>query len=238
MAFVSVHREGAVAIITMDDGKANAMSLTSLQDLRGAFEAVRQEDARAVALIGRPRFFSGGIDLKAYAHYGEAERADHTRALAATLMTVFAFPRPVVAGMTGHAIAGGALLALACDVRVMMPGAKVGTNEVALGVNVPDFGLVIAESAMPRHFFTELLLHGAMLTSEDALQRGVVQEVTEEVTRRALDRARGLAESVGNDAYAITKSRLRTGSAERAMRSLEGDIPGFVAGVTALATRS
>lgn len=227
--------EDELAVVSMDDGKANAMNLEFLSALAEAFDEVARSDARAVALVGRPRFFSGGIDLKAYAGYDQQQGESHTRALAGALMKVFAFGRPVVAGVTGHAIAGGALLAFACDVRVMAPEAKIGTNEVALGVNVPDFGLAITEAAFPRHMYTELLLHGAMLTSQEALSRGLVAEVVEYVTDRAKERARLLGKSVGRDAYEATKKRIRQPVADRAMATLNRDIEQFVRDVTALA---
>jgi len=227
--------EDDLAVVSMDDGKANAMNLEFLSALSDAFDEVARSEALAVALLGRPRFFSGGIDLKAYAGYDEQQRERHTRALAGALMKVFAFGRPVVAGVTGHAIAGGALLAFACDLRVMAPEVKIGTNEVALGVNVPDFGLAITEAAFPRHMYTELLLHGTMLPSQEALKYGLVSEVVEYVSDRAKERARQLAKSVGRDAYEVTKKRIRQPIVDRAMATLDRDIAGFVRGVTALA---
>jgi enoyl-CoA hydratase len=236
--FATITTENEVAIVTMDDGRANALSISSLNALSAAFRRL-PADVRGVALLGRPRFFSGGIDLKAYEGYGPDERAEHTRALARTLLEVFTFRRPIVAGVTGHAIAGGALLALACDARVMAAGGfKLTTNEVALGVDVPDFGLAIIEAAVPRHLTTELLLHGTTMTSEQAFERGLVSELTalDAVADRARARARALASTVGQDAYAVTKNRLRGPAAARALETLERDIEGFSRRVLALAT--
>lgn len=239
-AFVTATIEDDVAVLIMDDGRANALSTSSLEELSAAFRQL-PANVRGVVLLGRSRFFSGGIDLKAYEGYGHSERAEHTRALARTLLEVFSFRRPVVAGVTGHAIAGGALLALACDVRVMaMGGFKLTTNEVALGVDVPEFGLAITEATLPRHLYAKLLLHGATMTSEQALEHGVVAELADldAVANRARALARDLARSVGHDAYEVTKNRLRGPLVARAMASLEDDIEGFSRRVFALATAS
>ncbi|MFW6049961.1 MAG: enoyl-CoA hydratase-related protein [Myxococcota bacterium] len=229
-----------IAVVTMDDGKANAMGLPLLDALAAAFDGVAASDARAVALLGRERFFSGGIDLRAYAHYDLEQRAEHARRLARTLLQVFTFRRPVVAGITGHAVAGGALLALAADVRLMARGeARLTANEVSLGVDVPDFGLVIARAALPHPHLLEMILHGRALGPDEAHGMGLVEEVVEPAVLpdRVRARARELGASVGHDAYEATKTRLRGADAKRALEALEGDIDGFIHRVHELAEK-
>lgn len=232
--------ENDIANITMDDGKANAMDLDFLRALSAAFDGAAASDARAVALIGRDRFFSGGIDLKRYEGYGLEERAEHARVLARTLLQVFTFRRPVVAAVTGHAIAGGALLAFACDVRIMARGeAQLVVKEVPLGIDLPDFGIAITEAALPRHQLTELVLHGRSLSPAEAYERGLVEELVDApaVAERARARAAQLADTVGHDAYEVTKTRMRGAAATRALETLEGDIDGFIHRVHKLAER-
>ncbi|MFW5925874.1 MAG: enoyl-CoA hydratase-related protein [Myxococcota bacterium] len=232
--------EDDLAVVTMDDGKANAMGLDFLEGLAAAVDGVAASDARALVLIGRDRFFSGGIDLKAYAGYDLEQRAEHARRLARTLLSVFTFRRPVVAAVTGHAIAGGALLALAADVRLMAKGDhKLAANEITLGVDVPHFGLAIARGALPPHLVTDLVLHGRSLSPDEARALGLVEETLNPAALpgRARQRARELADAVGHDAYEATKQRLRQPAADHALESLETDLDGFIHRVGKLAER-
>jgi enoyl-CoA hydratase len=232
--------EEDIAIVTMDDGKANAMGLPFLAALSAALDGVRASDARALVLVGRERFFSGGIDLRAYTGLDLEQRAEHARRLAGTLLDVFTFPRPVVAAVSGHAIAGGALLALAADVRIMAEGEHtLAASEVALGVDVPHFGLAIVQAAVPPHLVAHVLLHGKPLTPARALAVGLVDKVVDGAD--LLDRARAVAAelgaSVGHDAYAATKERLRKQVADDALVALEHEVNGFIHRVGKLADK-
>jgi enoyl-CoA hydratase len=232
--------EQDTAIVTMDDGKANAMGLPFLEALSGALDGVRASDARALVLMGGERFFSGGIDLRAYGGLDLEQRASHARRLAGTLLDVFTFPRPVVAAVSGHAIAGGALMALAADVRIMAEGKHtLATNEVALGVDVPSFGLAIVRAVVPPHLLAHVLLHGRPLTPARALAIGLVDEVVDRPA--VLDRARAVAAelgaSVGHDAYARTKARLRQPAADEALAALEREVDDFIYRVGKLAEK-
>src|SRR5438105_13642725 len=125
---VSLERDGAVAVISIDDGKANALSPDVLSALSEAFDKAEADGASAVLLQGRPGRFSAGFDLSIMTSGVEPMRALVTQG-AELLLRVFTYPVPVVAACTGHALAAGALLLLVSDVRVGAEGEfKIGLN--------------------------------------------------------------------------------------------------------------
>ena len=133
--------QGDVAVLTMDDGKANAVSHAYIDALSEGLDRA-EEDAKAVVLLGRVGVFSAGFDLKEIAK-GPAESKALVDRGAALLFRLFTFPMPVVAASAGHAIAAGALLLLASDTRIGVGGdAKYGLNETAIGMSLPPFGLL------------------------------------------------------------------------------------------------
>jgi enoyl-CoA hydratase len=216
--------DGAIARVAFDDGKANAMSLPWFEALAAALDRAESDGAAGVLFHGRAGFFSGGLDLKVLAGL---ER-DGVRALsetfARTLMRVFLHPAPTAAALTGHAVAGGAALAFACDLRVATAGAfKIQLNEVAIGIPVPAWMALVAENAIPYFRRTEALLHARAYTPSDALAAGIVHAVVpdaESAIGEALARLTPLA-GLNRRAYAETKRRLRAEAVERALAALK-----------------
>lgn len=132
--------DGKVAIITMDDGKANAMSPAFSQAVIDGLERAKSE-AQAVLMVGRPGRFSAGFDLKVIAQGGEA-RTHMLKLGVKMLYNLFTHPQPVVMACTGHALAGGAFMLLTGNTRIGTKGDfKIGLNEVAIGMSLPDGAL-------------------------------------------------------------------------------------------------
>lgn len=113
--------DGRIATITMDDGKANALSLAMLGELHAAFDRAEADEA-IVILTGRPDRFSAGFDLAVFSSGGEAI-VEMLRLGATLCERILAFPRPVVVACNGHAFAAGAFLALSADARIGVEGA-------------------------------------------------------------------------------------------------------------------
>jgi enoyl-CoA hydratase len=132
--------EGEVAVLTFDNGKANAVSHALIDSLYEGFDRAEKE-AKAIVMIGRPGIFSGGFDLKEIQQGPEAAAKLVARG-AHLFHRMFALPMPLVAGCTGHAIATGGFLLLACDSRIGAEGDfRIGLNETAIGMTLPVFGL-------------------------------------------------------------------------------------------------
>src|SRR4051794_12719907 len=145
-----VTREGRVAVVTLDDGKANALALEQFESLSVALAEVRASDAGAMVLEGRPGFLSAGLNLKVLPNLELPELMQVLKRFAQVVGDeLFNLPLPTVAAVSGHAIAGGCMLALGCDVRLMARGNfKLGLNEVPGGIPLPVFAVEMMRLAV------------------------------------------------------------------------------------------
>ena len=219
----------ALARITLDDGKANVMSVPFFDRIAEALDRAERDHARAVLFAGRPGMFSGGLDLKLMPTLSPPELRTLAREFAHTMLRIFTFPAPTVAALTGHAIAGGAILALACDRRVATDGPyRLHVNEVAIGIPVPTWMALIAMAGIPPAFHVEAILHARAYSPREASERGIVHAVTDagtDVISAARDAARHL-NVLAPAAYAETKRRMRSADVTRVLQRLEDELPG------------
>ena len=201
--------EGEVAVITMDDGKANAVSHGFIDSLNQGLDRAEAE-SKAVVLQGRPGVFSAGFDLKEIGK-GPAESKALVDKGASLLLRLFSCPMPVVAASAGHAIAAGALLMLASDTRFGALGeAKYGLNETAIGMTLPPFGLQIALCRVSKRHQTQAIIQAKLYGVEEAQRVGFLDEVVsaQELEKAAITRATELAE-LPTKAYAAMKLDVR-----------------------------
>jgi enoyl-CoA hydratase len=188
---------------------------------------VRESDAGAMVLTGRAGFLSAGLNLKVLPMLEVPQLMQVLKAFGRVVSDeLFMMPIPCVAAVSGHAIAAGAMLALACDVRVLAKGAfKFGLNEVPGGLPLPAFGVELMRLAAPPPHLTRLTMHGVMLTPEETLALGLCDELVDpgEVLPRALARADALAE-LPQSAYAATKLNVRGPTVEYTRARLEPEM--------------
>ncbi|MCS5635486.1 MAG: crotonase/enoyl-CoA hydratase family protein [Myxococcota bacterium] len=209
--------DGAVAVIRMDDGKANALSHTMLDALHGALDRAQEDSAGAVALIGRPGRFSAGFDLSVMGQGPDAVRALVGKG-AGLALRIFEWPAPVVLGVTGHALAMGAVLCMAADERIGSEGAyKVGLNEVAIKMTLPGFALVLAEDRLSRRHLGRATAGAEIYDPAGAVDAGYFDRVVGdgEADAAACARAAELAATLHGPSHAATKRAVRRESAER-----------------------
>jgi enoyl-CoA hydratase len=227
---VSLTLDGDVAVIRLDDGKANALSPAVVEALSGALAQAAGE-ARAAALVGREGRFCAGFDLRTMTA-GPAEAWALLDAGARLALDVYLSPIPVVMGCTGHALAMGAILLMAADARIGAEGPfKVGMNEVAIGMPVPRFAAVLArERLAPTHLSAALQL-ARIYDPAGAVAAGFLDDLcpAPAVAERAVERARELASQLDPGAFRATRSVVRgpvrepfTVSLERDGRALSG----------------
>ncbi|HET8538216.1 MAG TPA: enoyl-CoA hydratase/isomerase family protein, partial [Solirubrobacteraceae bacterium] len=180
MSQISVDRDDdGVATVIADRPPANAMDVTLLGELVAVLREVAADPPAAVVLSGRPGFFSAGADLKAVPSYGPAEQRAMVEGINDMALGVYALPCPVVGAITGHAIAGGMVLALCTDLRIASSAGKYGLTEVKVGVPYPQaaIGVVEAELAPPaRRLFA---FGNALHDAQTCLRLGVFDEVVE-----------------------------------------------------------
>lgn len=201
---------GQVALITMDDGKANAFGPPMIAAVNAMLDRAAG-DARAVVLTGRPGVFSGGFDLKVFAS-GDAEQARAMGLAGARLMMrLYGWPQPLVVAASGHAIALGALCLLTGDHRLAADGEfRFGLNEVAIGRTLPPFAWLLARERLSKRALSQAALTARMYAPDGARDAGFVDEVAaaDELRDVALERAAQLAE-LDADAYNGMKQGLR-----------------------------
>lgn len=214
----------SIAVITMDDGKANALSSPMMMQLDDALSRA-QKEAKAVVLAGRPGRFCAGFDLKVMMSGPENARALVAEG-AALLLRIYQFPRPFVVACTGHAVAGGALVLLSGDTRIGVAGEfKLGLNEVAIGMTVPILAQELARDRLAPTNLTEAVLQSRMYDPQQAVAVGFLDEVVDGAALMAtvMGRAATLAK-LPDKAYAQTKRRLRESTTALIRRTLDHDL--------------
>jgi len=204
---LTVEQRGPVRIVTMDDGKANAFSLEVINDLRGLLrEAEADDETRSLVIAGREGRFSGGFDLSAM-RAGDVDAVVELVAAGGALVAdLYASPLTVVAAATGHAVAAGALVLLGCDHRIGVDGpVKIGLNEVAIGMVLPPWALIIARDRLSKRYFHSSTTNARLFDGSTAVDAGFLDEVVaaESVVERAIEKATELSTLVPA-AYART----------------------------------
>ena len=221
---VSYSLDGKVAVLRMDDGKANAVSAELMDELDTLLERAREE-ARAVVLAGREGRFSGGFDLTVMMASPESAR-DLVHTGAQFLMSLYLHPQPVVAACTGHALAAGALLLLASDVRIGSEGTfKIGLNEVAIGMRLPIFAIELARDRLSRRHFVAASALGRVYNPTEAVDVGYLDRTVpaDRCVQEAIAAARKLAD-LPTGALAETKRLTRQPLVELVVDTLEDDL--------------
>ena len=211
----SEDREAGVRLLTLDRPPANAITPALLNDLSGALDAARDDDTvRAVVFTGEGRFFSAGLDLRGGIDFqalsSTGAPSDPFLPLRDCLLNFLRFPKPTVAIVRGHAIAGGLILLLACDYRLGLEGDyRIGLNEVAIGASFPKAAFEIVRLRLTHQQASELLLGAALYPAGQAARLGVVDELlpADSIDETVFRRATRLG-SFPRDAYAHTKAAL------------------------------
>ena len=217
--------DGPVAVLTFDDGKANAYTHEAL-DAIGAGLDRASDEATAVLLVGRPGRFSAGFDLSVMTSGLEPMRA-LVAAGARLMLRLFTYPMPVVAACTGHALAAGALVLLSCDRRIGAEGDyKLGLNEVAIGMGLPHFAVELARYRMPSSAFDSVVL-GRTFDPAGAVGAGFLDRAVaaDDVVAAATAEAHDLA-ALSTGAVAHTKRLARQALADEILGGLEADMAG------------
>ena len=225
---VSYRIEDAVALISLDDGKANALSPSVIEALHRALDQA-EKDASAVVIAGRPGRFSGGFDLSIMTRDADSAR-DLVITGAQLLLRVYTFSLPVVVACTGHAVAAGALMLLSADRRVGAAGQfKIGLNEVGIGMRLPIFALELARDRLAKEALVEATMEARLYTPDEAVEAGYLDRVVdgEDLLSCALEEAGRLA-SLSGPAYGLSKKLLRADVANKINSTLAEDMAGII----------
>lgn len=212
-AGLTIEQRDHIMVIHLDDGKANALSFGLIAAIHHAItKAENDDEIGGVVLHGRPGRFSGGFDLGIMF-------ADDFNAIVnlvadggGLVRRLYGSSVPVVAACTGHALAAGALMLLGCDVRVGADiPAKIGLNEVAIKMVLPDWAMTIAEVRLSKRHMQRAIVNARITTPAEAVDVGFLDEVVAEeaLLERAVEIAAEMAATLDPKAYAGTIDKFR-----------------------------
>ena len=225
-AVTTERRDGGVLVCHLDDGKANALSTAMIAAVRAALdEAEADDDVTSLVLHGREGRFCAGFDLSVMRSGDARAMSDLVSDGGDLVRALYGSTIPVVAACTGHALAAGALILLGCDVRVGADvDAKVGLNEVAIAMTLPDWAFAIAVDRLSRRHLQRSIANARITDPVGAVDAGFLDEVVpaERVLDAAVERAAELA-ALDPRAYASTVRKLRGDVLEAMARGVERD---------------
>ena len=231
MSTVHLEPRDDVAVLRLDKGRGNAIDEALVLDLARAVRAVADDDSvRGVLLASaNAKLFCPGLDLVGLLEYDRPALESFMGKFAAAVWALFALPKPVVAALGGHAVAGGCVLALTADYRVLRRGAQIGLNEVRVGVPLPWSVALLLQASVPRGSLARVALLGNNFKDEAAVDIGLVDELADAEGFEELCLQR-LADFTERDpaAFGKTKTYLRAGVLAD-MRQRERDLaPDFL----------
>ena len=220
-----------VAQITMDDGKANAMDWAFFEEIGETLDRSEKEGAKVLIITGRPDFFSGGLDLNLVPILSPRELNRFAETFARTMLRIFSLSVPTIAACPGHAVAGGAILAFSCDLRLIVDGPYlIQLNEMVIGIPMPSWLLLLLRSAIPQQWQMEALLHARDYSPSEAVEQGMFHGLygnVEGVMAEARARSEKL-KTLNLQAYYTTKKRMRGPDIEHALQLLKQELPAKV----------
>lgn len=220
--FEVTERDG-IAVVKMMHGKANTFDMEFCEAIAARFDALRSAPPRAVVLTGQGRIFSAGVNLVRLIEGGPDYVRKFLPVLERGFRAVFGFPKPLVAAINGHAVAGGCVLACAADRRIMArEGGRIGVTELQVGVPFPPLSFEIMRFAAAPHLLEDVILGASTHAPEEALARGLVHEVVagDALLDRAFAAAQWLA-GISPAAYATSKRQTRQAAFDAVAR--DGD---------------
>jgi enoyl-CoA hydratase/carnithine racemase len=205
---IEIEAVGTVRVLTLSSGRVNAMDVELLQELTDALGELQRSGAGALVLTGAGRAFSAGVELNRVVDGGADYTDQLIPALSEAFEALFCYPGPTVAAINGAAIAGGCVLACACDRRLISPRAQIGASEVRVGVPFP-----VAALEVMRHVCGDraenVLLGGRLYRGDEAIATGLAHRVVaDDLVEAAVAEAADLG-GIPADAYRHTKGQLR-----------------------------
>jgi enoyl-CoA hydratase len=181
MPTLDVQRIEGLAVLRLDKPRGNSIDEAMVQELiAAARELAGASDVRGVLLASaHPKLFCPGLDLVSLSSYGRHDMRRFMLGFGAAVTAWYAFPKPVVAAVSGAAVAGGCILAMTADQRLLRRGAMIGLNEVKIGVPVPWSVAVLLRSTVPPSSIAKVALLGRNFADEEAVTTGLADTVLE-----------------------------------------------------------
>ncbi|MGD8372894.1 MAG: enoyl-CoA hydratase/isomerase family protein [Syntrophobacterales bacterium] len=212
MNFVFSSRGNGIATLTLKRGKVNALNEPMVEEIIQSFESLETDnEVRSIIITGSGKFFSFGFDVPEFLSYPKEDFIRYVEKFTNLYTYMFQFPKPIVAALNGHTIAGGCMLAIACDYRLMVSGkAKISLNEITFGSSVFAGSAEMLKYCVGQRNAQSILYSGSMYSAEEALGLGLVDQVSSEsgLTEDSMNVAQTLAEK-SSLAFKSIKNLLR-----------------------------
>ena len=231
MSFMHVSKDVEIATVTLSRGKVNALNEPMVEEITKSFEDLAiDNEVRSIIFTGSGKFFSFGFDVPEFLSYPKNDFIKYLEKFTNLYTYVFHFPKPIVAALNGHTIAGGCMLATACDYRLMVTGkAKISLNEITFGAPVLAGSVEMLKYCVGSRNAQSILYSGAMYSAEEAFQLRLVDQVSSEddLTEDARKVAQELAQK-DSSAFRSIKHLLRKPAAEQMIKREKDAILEFV----------
>ncbi|MGJ1266243.1 enoyl-CoA hydratase/isomerase family protein [Sphingobacterium spiritivorum] len=241
MQFITISTEERITHITLDRGKSNAMHMEMIDELTQAILEAEEDPAiEGIILHGKENFFTSGLDLITLYQYNEEQMKIFWSRFMTLIHTLTAFSKPSVAAISGHSPAGGCVLGICCDYRVMARGEFIiGLNEVPVGIVVPPSIFKLYSFWIGQRLAYQYLLEGKLLNPEKALEVGLIDEVVDpdRIRTAALRKIKSVTQFEKNS-WRSTKQNLRRELVESITQQQEAAIDQVLKQWWAPATRA
>jgi 3,2-trans-enoyl-CoA isomerase len=231
MEYISRTDQDGIARVVIRRGKVNAFNDAVIDEMSRTFgELALDPSVRAINLTGTGKFFSFGFDIPQFLGYDKARFTRYLTAFTRLYREIFLHPKPVVAMLNGHTIAGACMIATSCDYRVMVSGKpRISLNEINFGSSVFAGSVEMLKLLVGPRNAENVLYGGAMYTAEEALRMGLVDQVVSETDlESAANKIAREYAARDPDAFRSIKGLLRRAVAEQMERSERDSIEEFV----------
>jgi len=227
MNTISVSIKDRLAIITLNRGKSNSLNREMVTELSDILHNIDSDaNIGGVIITGKENFFSAGLDLIELYNYNEQEAKSFWNLFLDFVASITAFKKPLIAAINGHSPAGGCVIALACDARIMAEGKYIiGLNEVPVGIIVPNSIFELYSFWLGKANAARSLLEGKLFNPEEAIAIGLVDEVVkqESILTAAERRARKYM-AFEQNTWSQSKSNIRKSLIESTSSDQSADL--------------
>ncbi|KAL3285130.1 hypothetical protein HHI36_019254 [Cryptolaemus montrouzieri] len=232
---VAVNNQTGVATVTLQRPPVNSLNLELLNELSSALTELEEKKARGIILkSSSDSVFSAGLDIHEFSNTEEGRLKKFWTALQDVWIKLYGHSAPTVACINGHAPAGGCLLALSCEYRVMLKQKTIGLNETKLGIVAPLWFIASMENVIGRRLTELSLTTGKMYTTEEALKIGLIDEIAED-TNDAVSKSENflkLFQNISPFARSQTKKFIRGNTVQSLVKTREADLKAFIDDIT------
>ncbi|WP_372714843.1 enoyl-CoA hydratase/isomerase family protein [Ilyobacter sp.] len=225
MTFVTLKKQDGVGILTISRGNVNPINEKFVDELTVAFKTIEKDkEINSVILTGYGKFFSFGFDIPEFLSYSKENFSGYVKKFTELYTLIFTFSKPVIASLNGHTMAGGCMLAMACDYRIMASGkSKISLNELTFGATVLAGSVEMLRFIVGNANSSKILYSGKMYSSQEAKEMGLIDEVAEleDLTSISLEKAKDLGDRSSEAFHSIKKLIRKPVAEEMKKREIE-----------------